>query len=108
MFVRIDCFVERRERCCVAGSICATRPHSILGCNRRLRPWLSLLTVVAATMGASFLFTGMGDAQGGTEPTFTKNFEGGGLGKIERIAKDQYRCFVPGQQDEHGRNRQAN
>src|SRR5262249_1016408 len=40
--------------------------------------------------------------------TFNKNFEGGALGKIEKLGETQFRCFVEGQHDEHGRNRQAN
>lgn len=39
--------------------------------------------------------------------TFNKNFEGGALGKIEKLGDAQFRCFVEGQHDEHGRNRQA-
>jgi hypothetical protein len=40
--------------------------------------------------------------------TFNKNFEGGALGKIEKLGDAQFRCYVEGQCDEHGRNRQAN
>jgi hypothetical protein len=40
--------------------------------------------------------------------TFNKNFEGGSLGKIEKLDDAQFRCFVEGQHDERGRNRQAN
>lgn len=40
--------------------------------------------------------------------TFNKNFEGGALGKIEKLGETQFRCFVEGQHDEYGRNRQAN
>ncbi len=39
--------------------------------------------------------------------TFNKNFEGGSLGKIEKLGDAQFRCFVEGQHDERGRNRQA-
>ena len=39
--------------------------------------------------------------------TFNKNFEGGTLGKIEKLADGQFRCYVEGQHDERGRNRQA-
>lgn len=38
---------------------------------------------------------------------FNTAFEGGSLGTIERISENAYRCRVRGQQDEHGRNRQA-
>ena len=40
--------------------------------------------------------------------TFNKNFEGGALGKIEKQGDAEFRCFVEGQHDERGRNRQAN
>jgi hypothetical protein len=40
--------------------------------------------------------------------TFTKNFEGGALGTVESLGPGRFRCHVEGQQDEHGRNRQAN
>src|SRR5262249_18526025 len=43
-----------------------------------------------------------------TRVIFNKNFEGGALGKIEKLAETRFRCFVEGQCDEHGRNRQAN
>jgi hypothetical protein len=68
----------------------------------------SFLMVGVAPIGAFLLFAGMVGAQGPADPTFNKNFEGGALGKIERLGEGQYRCFVPGQQDERGRNRQAN
>ncbi len=38
---------------------------------------------------------------------FNTNFEGGSLGRIEQVGEDAFRCHVKGQQDEHGRNRQA-
>jgi hypothetical protein len=40
--------------------------------------------------------------------TFNKNFEGGSLGKIEKLGDTEFRAYVEGQCDEHGRNRQAN
>jgi zinc carboxypeptidase/carboxypeptidase M14-like protein len=36
------------------------------------------------------------------------NFEGGALGKIERVSETQFRCGVKGESDQDGRNRQAN
>ena len=39
--------------------------------------------------------------------TFNKNFEGGSLGKIEKLDDARFRCSVSGQHDERGRNRQA-
>src|SRR5262249_44772544 len=38
---------------------------------------------------------------------FNTHFEGGSLGRIERIGDAAFRCHVKGQHDEHGRNRQA-
>jgi hypothetical protein len=68
----------------------------------------SLLAAVAVPTCAVFLFAGMRAADGGAELTFNKNFEGGALGKIERLGDGKYRCFVAGQQDARGRNRLAN
>ena len=39
---------------------------------------------------------------------FNESFEGGSLGKIEKLGDAQFRCYVEGQHDERGRNRQAN
>jgi hypothetical protein len=39
---------------------------------------------------------------------FNENFEGGSLGKIEKLSDTEFRCHVQGQHDERGRNRQAN
>jgi hypothetical protein len=36
------------------------------------------------------------------------NFEGGALGRIERVSGTHYRCGVKGETDQDGRNRQAN
>jgi hypothetical protein len=35
------------------------------------------------------------------------DFEGGSLGKVDRVGTDHYRCHVRGQVDQDGRNRQA-
>src|SRR4029077_8663220 len=50
----------------------------------------------------------LGGAQENLAITFNKNFEGGALGKIEKLGDSRFRCYVEGQCDEHGRNRQAN
>jgi hypothetical protein len=39
--------------------------------------------------------------------TFNTNFEGASLGKIEVLGANAFRCYVQGQHDERGRNRQA-
>ena len=36
------------------------------------------------------------------------DFEGGALGKIERVSETHFRCGVKGESDQDGRNRQAN
>jgi Zinc carboxypeptidase/Cytosolic carboxypeptidase N-terminal domain len=36
------------------------------------------------------------------------DFEGGALGKIERVSETHFRCAVKGESDQDGRNRQAN
>lgn len=38
---------------------------------------------------------------------FNKNFEGASLGKIEAISTERFKCWVEGQYDERGHNRQA-
>src|SRR6185436_3680411 len=40
-------------------------------------------------------------------PWISTDFEGGSLGKIERVSATQFRCAVAGQADQDGRNRQA-
>src|SRR6266498_2467762 len=65
---------------------------------------MSKLLIVISTLAALLTAT----AQDKPVITFNKNFEGGALGKIEKLGDAQFRCFVEGQHDEHGRNRQAN
>lgn len=40
--------------------------------------------------------------------TFHTDFEGGSLGKVERVSDTHFRCAVKGEADQDGRNRQAN
>lgn len=47
-------------------------------------------------------------AEGTAEIVFNIHFEGAALGKVEVLGEHRFRCAVPGQSDEHGRNRQAN
>lgn len=73
----------------------ARRPHSFL------RRCLGL--GFAALISTSCLAAG-------AEPSrvrFSTNFEGGSLGTIEVLGDSEFRCHVKGQQNEHGRNRQA-
>ena len=46
-------------------------------------------------------------AQTNTAVRFNTNFEGGSLGKIEATGTNEFRCYVLGQCDERGRNRQV-
>lgn len=46
-------------------------------------------------------------AQTTTAPRFNTNFEGGCLGKIESTGTNEFRCYLLGQHDERGRNRQV-
>ena len=50
----------------------------------------------------------LGGAAGAGQITFNKNFEGGALGKIVAASETKFQCYVEGQHDERGRNRQAN
>ena len=54
------------------------------------------------------LLIAAGSAAASEPIRFNTNFEGGSLGTIERVGEAAFRCRVRGQQDEHGRNRQAN
>lgn len=63
-----------------------------------LAPWLVAIACAAGTAAAG--------AEDG-RIRFSTNFEGGSLGTIEAIGESEFRCHVKGQQDEHGRNRQA-
>jgi hypothetical protein len=38
--------------------------------------------------------------------SFHTNFEAGNIGKVETIAENHYRCRVPGESDQDGRNHQ--
>jgi hypothetical protein len=57
-------------------------------------------------VGAS-LIVGTGAASEPSPIRFNANFEGASLGRIEPLGETAFRCHVKGQQDEHGRNRQA-
>jgi hypothetical protein len=70
----------------------------------------------AAGMRLALLIAGTTAGQGGSslaqaDPkpavTFNTNFEGGSLGKIEKLGETRFRCAVEGQCDERGRNRQS-
>ncbi len=63
---------------------------------------------LVAMVAAIGLLVGMGAAPEPASIRFNTKFEGGSLGRIEPIGETSFRCHVKGQQDEHGRNRQAN
>src|SRR5437588_5658479 len=58
--------------------------------------------ILAILLGAS------DEAADDVPVTFNTNFEGASLGKIEILAENAFRCYVQGQHDERGHNRQAN
>src|SRR5271170_158345 len=62
---------------------------------------------LSALMAGASLLAGMGTASEPAPVRFNTNFEGGSLGRIEPLGETAFRCHVKGQQDEHGRNRQA-
>jgi Zinc carboxypeptidase/Cytosolic carboxypeptidase N-terminal domain len=59
-------------------------------------------------LAALALFALTGAAPGPAPIRFNANFEGGSLGRIDPIGEAAFRCHARGQQDERGRNRQAN
>lgn len=69
-------------------------------------PLRTLPGFLAAFAGAILASAARADDAGPIR--FDAAFEGGSLGKVERLGGGAYRCLVRGQQDEHGRNRQAN
>ena len=75
---------------------------------------MSQIIWMSSRLGLGLMILGAcdpGSSNAGTgEPElvrFGTEFEGGSLGKVERVGEGAYRCHVRGQQDEHGRNRQA-
>ncbi|WP_406694164.1 M14-type cytosolic carboxypeptidase [Singulisphaera sp. Ch08] len=60
-----------------------------------------------ATFAAAWMLALAGAAPEDSRIRFSTNFEGGSLGTIEAVSETEFRCHVKGQQDEHGRNRQA-
>ena len=69
--------------------------------GRKFMP--ALATVAIVVLGMAWPIA----AQDASSITFNKSFEGGSLGRIEKLGDAQFRCFVEGQYDERGRNRQA-
>ena len=61
-----------------------------------------------ASFAVSLLLVVCGTAPADAQILFNTNFEGGSLGKVEKLGTQRFRCFVQGQYDERGRNRQAN
>src|SRR3954471_14379165 len=64
----------------------------------------SMVTALASAVGACALFV---SAAGSAEVTFSTAFEGGSIGRIEKLDETTFRVHVLGQQDERGRNRAA-
>src|SRR5262245_21761242 len=69
--------------------------------------FIQTMRSIAAVVISLFLSAALDAAAAPSAITFSKNFEGGALGKIEKLADARFRCFVEGQHDERGRNRQA-
>ena len=79
----------------IAGPLTLTLSHKGRGDQIRV----ALLGLLACLAGAA----------AGPEPIrFNTHFEGGSLGTIEKTGEASFRLHVKGQQDERGRNRQAN
>ena len=64
--------------------------------------------MLKTTAALVFVLAGAMPAQGAEPIRFNTNFEGGSLGTVEALGEGSFRCRVKGQQDERGRNRQAN
>src|SRR3954471_12642136 len=64
----------------------------------------SMVTALASAVGACALFVA---AAYSAEVTFSTAFEGGSIGRIEKLGETVFRVHVLGQQDERGRNRAA-
>lgn len=65
------------------------------------------MTRTLAAVTSLALFCAAVPASQAPPVTLSKAFEGGSLGKVERLGETVFRCFVEGQHDERGRNRQA-
>lgn len=65
------------------------------------------ITRRAGTLAALALLVLVGAVPAQEAIRFNTNFEGGSLGRIERLGDNSFRCHVRGQQDQAGRNRQA-
>ena len=70
------------------------------------RTFVSKLLTIAAALAAILPVACLGVAAEG-EVTFSTAFEGGALGRIEKVDDSTYRVHVLGQQDDRGRNRAA-
>jgi hypothetical protein len=66
----------------------------------------ALCTIGDRTLAPGVASPGPG-AQRPTPVTFNTAFEGGSLGKVEKLGETEFRLHVEGQHDERGRNRQA-
>src|SRR4051794_25504598 len=83
--------------------------------SNRLPPYICALVVIVASASDAWAADPAPAAAPATRPavTFNTRFEGGSLAKIEVLGvnaagREAFRCFVAGQHDQRGRNRQAN
>ena len=70
------------------------------------RKYVVKIRAVALFAVAAVLIS-LGTAADSAEVTFSTAFEGGSLGRIEKLSETTFRVHVLGQQDERGRNRAA-
>lgn len=72
-----------------------------------MRNYLSLVALGIA-LGIGLLAAHAAEGPAAAKPVlFNTAFESGSIGLIEKLGDDEYRLHVRGQQDAHGRNRQA-
>src|SRR4051812_19104189 len=83
--------------------------------SHRLPLHIRSLVVLLASAGGALAADPTPATAPATRPavTFNTRFEGGSLAKIEVLGanaagREAFRCFVAGQHDQRGRNRQAN
>lgn len=72
-----------------------------------MRPIDLIWLLTAAVVTTLPIPAAAGEAPDRPEVTFSTNFEGGSLGRVEKLSPVEFRLHVAGQHDERGRNRQA-
>jgi hypothetical protein len=67
----------------------------------------SLIRLLWLIVALAICSTSFAQVKSTPEITFNTNFEGGSIGRIEKLTPTTFRLHVQGQHDERGRNRQA-